>query len=261
MPNLYFNTSFKKGKLSLSATDIKERYFLGIKTEDREGNPLKDRVIESYIKDAQTQIENFLNLKLLPQIMLENGDYKIENFLNWGYIPTSYPVVKVHSFQGLINNVQQFRFDREWFSVKKNTDNTSFQRAAHLVPGRGAYSYSGMVISGASLYYGWLGNRHIPNYWEITYCTGFPDGVPADILNAIGKLASINIFNILGDIVLGAGIASQSISIDNLSESIQTTQSAENSAYSARIRMYMAELKTQLPLLKGKYDQPVIVDC
>ena len=47
-----------------------------------------------------------------------------------------------------------------------------------------------------------------------------------------------------GDLVIGAGIANISRSIDGLSQSIGTTASAENSAYSARIKLLDTQLQT-----------------
>jgi len=76
------------------------------------------------------------------------------------------------------------------------------------------------------------------------------------LVDYIGMNASIQIFNILGDIVLGAGIASISLSIEGLSQSIGTTSSAENSAYSARIRMYLEQLKVIERTLRSKYSVP-----
>ena len=94
----------------------------------------------------------------------------------------------------------------------------------------------------------------MPHLFTVNYVAGFPSGqVPADICDLIAMKAVIGVMNILGDILLGAGIASQSLSIDGLSESINTTQSAENSAYSARVRQYEKQIQTQLPNLRAKY--------
>ena len=98
--------------------------------------------------------------------------------------------------------------------------------------------------------FGYLNN--IANYWNIEYCTGF-NNVPTDILNVIGQFAAIKIFHILGDLIIGAGIASQSLSIDGLSQSIGTTSSATNAGYGARIQGYLKELKETLPRMQGKY--------
>ena len=60
-------------------------------------------------------------------------------------------------------------------------------------------------------------------------------------------------FNIGGDLILGAGIASMSLGIDGLSQSVATTSSAENSGFSSRIIMYNKEIKSTLEKLKGIY--------
>ena len=83
------------------------------------------------------------------------------------------------------------------------------------------------------IYYGEADNI-FPNYWHAKYLTGFKK-IPNDLLNVLGMLASINVLNIAGDIILGAGIASYSLSLDGLSQSISSTSSATNSGYGARI--------------------------
>jgi hypothetical protein len=73
-------------------------------------------------------------------------------------------------------------------------------------------------------------------------------------MEVLGKMASIGLFNQLGDLILGgAAIASKRIQLDGLSESVNTTMSAENSGYSARIRMYVQELKESWATLEPKY--------
>jgi len=70
----------------------------------------------------------------------------------------------------------------------------------------------------------------------------------------IGKLAAIGIFNVAGDIALGqSALASYSLSIDGLSQSISTTNSATNAAFGARIINYQKEIKDSLSKLKTYY--------
>ena len=57
-------------------------------------------------------------------------------------------------------------------------------------------------------------------------------------------------------LIIGAGIANQSLSIDGLSQSIGTTSSAENSGYSARIKSYQTEIKETVGRIRLVYDQP-----
>jgi len=78
-------------------------------------------------------------------------------------------------------------------------------------------------------------------------------------VRAIGLQAAIHPFNILGDLAIGAGIASMSVSVDGVSRSINTTASAENAAFSARIIQYHKELRGDaniqglIPSLQAKW--------
>lgn len=75
------------------------------------------------------------------------------------------------------------------------------------------------------------------------------------IERALLLLASILPLNIAGDLIAGAGIAAQSISIDSLSQSIATTSSAMYAGYSARLIAFNNELKKVTLTLRGKYSQ------
>lgn len=77
--------------------------------------------------------------------------------------------------------------------------------------------------------------------------------VPADVLDAIGNFASRNALNIAGDLIAGAGIASKSVSQDGLSQNINTTSSATNSGYGARIIQFEKYLAALMPALVAKY--------
>jgi hypothetical protein len=77
--------------------------------------------------------------------------------------------------------------------------------------------------------------------------------VPPDILQAIGYKAALLPLDIAGDLIAGAGIASTSTSVDGLSQSINTTSSATNSGYGARVLQFEKELKSLLPALKARF--------
>lgn len=56
------------------------------------------------------------------------------------------------------------------------------------------------------------------------------------------------------DLIIGAGIANQSVSIDGVSQSIGTTQSAMFGGASARIQAYSDDLKDSLiPALRMRF--------
>ena len=65
--------------------------------------------------------------------------------------------------------------------------------------------------------------------------------------------ASLGPLNIAGDLIAGAGIATKSISIDGISQSIGTTASATNAGYGARIIQYDKQIKDQMATLRNYY--------
>jgi hypothetical protein len=244
----------KNTDLVLSPDELKNIYFLGIPVTDSNGNPMADRDIELIIEMAQTEVENHLSIKFTRQVYEENRDWNFDQWKKWGYIRTTFMVRDPISLQGFLNTAQQIDYPKQWLSAKKASDNIKFHRNIGLVPIHGsANSLSNNVIyTGIAPYIGYFGNKEIPNYWLVKYLTGW-DKVPADLLDIVGKLASINIFHQLGDLIVGAGIASKSIGVDGLSQSISTTSSATNAGYGARIIGYVNDLKEKLPQARQVY--------
>ena len=113
-----------------------------------------------------------------------------------------------------------------------------------------------MILSGLTTQ---LGSQHflmIPDYWDLQYITGFDlDHMPLDLLNLVGKLATFGPLGIAGDLILGAGIARQSLGVDGLSQSISSTSSATNAGYGARLVQYQKEIKEAIPRIKLVYDE------
>lgn len=96
----------------------------------------------------------------------------------------------------------------------------------------------------------------IPDYWDFQYITGFDlDHMPMDLINLTGKLATFGPLGIAGDLILGAGIANQSIGVDGLSQSIGSTSSPTNAGYGARILQYSREIKETVSRIKLIYDE------
>ncbi len=79
------------------------------------------------------------------------------------------------------------------------------------------------------------------------------DTVPASMRRVIGLVASMLPLDVAGDLILGAGIATLSTSVDGLSQSIGTTSSATNAGYGARVKQFERELKSLMEPLKNKY--------
>lgn len=254
MPSISYNIiSSKNDGLALSPSQLISRYFFGIPVIDPQGNLIRNEDLEFYIRAAMEEYEGYLNLKLNKQVFEETLHYTLNDYKSWGYTPTTFPVLCVKSMYGFVGSIKQIEWPNSWLSIKKDSQGSLCHRSVYLVPTVGTVEYGNLVYNGVIPHSGWMSGQSIPHYWRVLYITSF-ERIPEDILDAIGKLASINIFNQMGDIILGAGIASQSIGIDGLSQSISTTSSATNAGYGARITQYLDELKKANPLLKQKYD-------
>jgi hypothetical protein len=278
-----FNTPFQVTDSALqicSIEDLKTFYLLGIDLTDDNGVPFPDSLFQHYIIEAVDHWEKELDIAIRPLVIEdepgseEQQDYFREDYNNYIWIELNYfPVVEVTSVQLVLPGEAVVQiFNREWIHIERAAGQVQ------LVPGTGT---AGTILLGASgawipLIYG--NNRYIPNVFRIAYRAGFgrpspgatdptagltgpksvadpilDRGVPRDIKHLIGMRAALGPLNIAGDLIVGAGIASQSIGIDGLSQSVSTTSSATNAGYGARIIQYQKDIKALEKSLKDYY--------
>jgi hypothetical protein len=79
------------------------------------------------------------------------------------------------------------------------------------------------------------------------------DTLPSDIVRAVALKASLLTLDVAGDLIAGAGLASVSTSMDGLSQNINTTASATNSGYGARVIQFTKEYKELIATLRATY--------
>lgn len=253
--SLDINYKINTGEL-LSSEEERALYFYGITIQDRSGQALPNSTYTHFVKAATQEVEKYLGIKVQKQIISETLDFYLDEFKNWGYIQTTYPVVKPFKTTGFLGSVRQLDYPQGWLTCRTSSDKETYYRRIFIVPTQSSEvttQGASILYSGVLPYTSLTSFSHIPNYWHVEYCTGF-DTVPRDLLDVIGKLAAIGIFNIAGDIALGqAALASYSLSIDGLSQSISTTNSATNAAFGARIINYQKEIKDSLSKLRSYY--------
>jgi hypothetical protein len=254
MGSLTLNIKYNRNEgLVISPSELIELYLSGIPLCYPDGSKIGMNSIKQKIQNSQKQLENFLSIKLRKQIIWESSDFIRNEFTSWGYIKTIFPIIEPLSLLGHINEVRQVSYPKSWLSVKRSNDKTKF-RNLYLIPntkGGAQMTNHAFVFSGITPHLGFFGTNYIPNYWRIKYCTGF-DKVPQDLISAIAKHSAIQILAIAGDLVFGAGIGNQSISIDGISQSYSTTKGNQG-AFGGRIKQYIEELKEELLSLKAEY--------
>lgn len=243
---LVFDNQYnRKGEAIIDVKRLKETYLFGVIIRNREnGEEYSDAAYQNNIDNAISFLEHYLDISISPvKNFVEHRDYRINDYADWGYFQlNNYPVRAIRKME-----LVYFRdADGEEISVQTIPNNwlrlQSHDGIVRMIPN--ARFPSNLQISQSGTFFPeLLRSAQVPHAWKITYDYGFDTGcVPVLLNQAIGTIAAINSLIVGGHLILGAGIAATSISLDGLSQSIQTTQSAENSGYSSVIKDYSDKL-------------------
>lgn len=223
----------------ITPEDLKKTYLFGIDIIDNNGNELSDDTLQLYIDNAVSMLEHDLDISILPRREVENRDYHLNEYWDWGYFQlNNFPVINVETME-----LVYFRDENGDPETLQVIPNNWIRVQPHdgiirLIP-NARFPGSLQVDQVGNYFPEILRTNKVPHLWQITYNHGFEDGkIPMIINQAIALTAAIQALIIAGNLVIGAGIAAQSISLDGLSQSVTTTASAENSSYSATIKEY-----------------------
>lgn len=233
----------------LSVEELKERYLFGLDLTDDAGNPMPDSLFQHYIKSAVASLERKIDVPIRRvRIVDEPYPFILREYYKFIWINLQrFPVINVENVRmELPVNQRVYDFPPEWLYVDRHIGRIE------IVPGSGSLAIPAIGETGVWLpmINGW--HDYIPDVFHVTYEAGF-ETVPDDIKDLVGKIASFGPLNIAGDLIVGAGIASKSISMDGLSQSVNTTSSATNSGYGARLVQYEKEIKQAIPVLRQYY--------
>lgn len=236
----------------LTIEQLKAIYLYGMNLTEDTGAAYPDELYAHYIRMAIDQVEKELDIKLLPtKIVGEKYDFYRRDYQNFGFVQLrEYPIISVEKYALRYpgSPTEIIKFDPSWIQVDK--------AAGHLqvYPSTGLYTNAFVSAGGGYLPLIYGGAEYLPNLIEIDYTAGFELGkLPTGLLEVVGKKASTGPLNTAGDLIAGAGIATKSLSIDGLSQSVGTTSSATNAGYGARLIQYEKEVKAQMKILKGYF--------
>lgn len=101
--------------------------------------------------------------------------------------------------------------------------------------------------------------RDLQDVFLIDYTSGYEkcEDVPDDLRFIIKRVAACTLMATYGDGKMSA-IASRSVNLNSVSESISTTMSATSAAFGARILQYQKEIKSWIAANKQKYSRTSI---
>lgn len=249
-PSEPFGTGIEPALSVLSVQDLKDNYLYGIDLSDSKGNPIPDKFFINYIKNGVRAVEAMLDITILPTVIKnERRDYLQREANQYYWINlTKRPTLSVESVRLHMPGGTPIVFPTPWIEFQQTTGVVEVvpQSAISLQPSVG---YAPML---SQLFWG-VTRRRIPNAVEVDYTAGFAPGqVPGDIADLIGKQSAIGPLRAAGNMLLGPGIAGQSIGIDGLSQSVSLTKQG-NGAFAAMVSDYQQDIATQAPLIRSRY--------
>lgn len=237
---------------SISVQAIKDKYLFGINLADANGNPLPESLLIHYLNAAVDYLQNLLDIVISETEFTERHDYIRNDYQNWGFIQLDHnPIKEIKRLNLTYGNRPSVEIPLDWIQLDKLTGQIT------LFPSAG--SANSLIIGQTGMLFGFQSQwDYAPMLWEVEYVAGIDEkdkNIPFNLIQeAIFKRASMGILNVWGDLIIGAGIASQSVSIDGLSQSIGTTQSAMFGGASARVQEYAKDIDERiLPILRQKF--------
>lgn len=249
----------ESGLINFDVDEMTNRIIFGIPLFDSEGNPFPRDLLQSYLDSAISWAEMTLNICIKPRTLEERHDYLLDDYRNWGFVKVfKKPILEVESVELFYGQQRMYQIPENWI----HPDCLSGQ--IQMFPTSGS---SGMIITSTGglvtpLLAGSIG--YAPKMWKVKYKAGLREGDGTGIYNQttlhpllkdmIYRKACMGILGVWGDLIIGAGVANQSLSIDGLSQSIGTTQSAMFGGASARIKQLEEDVNNMLPALQSYYN-------
>jgi hypothetical protein len=234
------NINGKKTEALVTVEQLKATWMFGVKIRDREtGEFISDEAYQNALDTAISMMEHYLDISIsLVRDHVDYKDYRLNDYQDWGFMMLdNFPVHSITSLKmvyfrdesGVPTTVQEI--PPSWIRLNAHDG------IIRLIPNT-RFPANLQINETGSFFPEILRAGMIPNMWQITYSYGFDSGkVPVLLNQAIAMSAAITLMITAGHLLnLGAGISSASISLDGLSQSINTTNSAENSGFSSTIK-------------------------
>lgn len=262
--NLADVEKFTLDDYGLSVDAVKLNHFGVTVTDPRTGEHLPDPFYKSKLEAAVAQVEKMLDIVILPRVLSEHHDsYGNSSSM---FIHTFHkPILQVEAVRVEYGESQLYNYPTKWWRVHNLPGHLEMLPNTMLTGGNNGLSliqaYSGYPnITGLP---STAGRHYAPQLFHVEYVAGMlpptrsgvtkPNEMHPDLWNLIIKVALKEVFEQWGRLIIGAGIANMSMSIDGVSQSIDTTQSAMYGGASADINQLDVDIQGLYRGLKSYY--------
>lgn len=239
-----------KGELLGMNNDLKD---------PKTGEPYPDSFYQDMIYLATSEVEKRFDIVIRPRLVYDRLDYHRNDFNAYVLSNTSCrPILHVDNFKLYWNNQDILDMPNEWVKVTNRMGEVQVSPSV-LMQGFNA-SVNPTVFPLFQTPYSmnpapYTSTEYSPQMIGLAYVAGMmpqPEDqmginrdwyIQPDVVRYIAKQAAIEVLERFGRNILGPGIASYSVSVDDMSSSINSTQSAEHSATSGEIITLQQDMK------------------
>ena len=252
----------------LTPDDFRYTYLWGTDFKATNGSMFTDEQIQWFIDAATSEMERQLNITIVKQrIMCQDSvernhyvkgqDYDVEE------TPYDFSYRKIQRY-GMIQTKQRplLNVTRCTLINKGHNDDDDLLPSTVLDKKNGVIKFLKRpfkpndtwkgICEAISPFGAETWNSHL--FYSIDYEAGFDnsDEVPEDLRQHIGLMVAVSLLNVIGDGLM-SGFSSSSLSMDGVSESFSSTQSATSGYFGSRIAQYREYIKTYVDTNKFKF--------
>lgn len=200
----------------INADDIKRKYLWGCKLTNQQGVEIPDEVITHHILEAVSFIEHTLNVTITPTTYTEHPDFRNNEYNSWCLLNLQHaPIIDITSLGvQFVSSQTLIAFPHEWMRIY------NLAGQVQLTPTSGTLGSWSMSIGGVMILPGgFLARNDFPQLFECVYTAGFEqDKIPFIINSLVARWACLQILAMLGNLVIGPGLAGYAIALDGASQ-------------------------------------------
>lgn len=263
-PDLTFGKDFREvtlDSLGVTISVIKEE-LLGMNedlVDPTTNEPYSDQFFQDMLELAVSETEKKFDFVIRPRLVMDRLDYHRNDFTANMFINSNArPILHVEQAKLYYNEQSVMDMPDSWIKVTNRMGQLQVQPST-LFQGLNQVINPLIYPMGGIPYMGnpspFNETEYAPQMIGVAYIAGMmpqPEDevginrdwyIQPDVIRYIGKLGAIEVLERFGRTILGPGIASYSVGFDGMSSSVDSTQSAENSATAGEIRNLKEDMK------------------
>jgi hypothetical protein len=229
---------------------LKKVYLTGIDLTDDQGNAFPDDIYQFGLDSAKQWLMNQLDIVIPKATYTDRHDFNSMQFGEWWLINLDRrPVRQIKEIHMQFGSMEVLQIPSSWI-----TEVVPETGQVQLVPDSGTlmtWPLAQLAFYAASMLstYG-----KVPGWYRVVYDAGYDTTeMPYDVLDLGGKHAAIHPLITAGNLIIGAGLASKTVAVDGVSQSVNTTLAPSASGYGSMLTQYRRDIDRDLPIVRRRF--------